>query len=178
MRTRIVFPLITLILGCCIVLAAEEAKEESKRESKNEKTEAFEKMKTLIGSWTGTMKEGGKDLPATARFQTISDGSVLAGWLGEGTPYEMVTMFHMDGDTLMATHYCAAHNQPRLVLVMDGERNRLVFVFKDGTNIKPEVGHMHQVAFILDGPNHHVEEWTYLKNDKKETSRFDFKRKK
>ena len=178
MRTRILFPCITLILSCCIGLAAEEAKEESKSEAKNEKAEAFEKMKTLVGSWTGTMKEGGEDLPATARFQTIADGSVLAGWLGEGTPYEMVTMFHMDGDTLMATHYCGAHNQPRMVLVMDGERNRLVFVFKDGTNIKPEVGHMHQVAFILDGPDHHVEEWTFLKGDKKETSRFDFKRKK
>jgi hypothetical protein len=177
MRNRIVYPFAILILGCCAVLAAEEAKEESKQESKSETTEAFDKMKMLIGSWEGTFKEGGKDLPATARFQTISDGSVLASWLGEGTPYEMVTMFHMDGDTLMATHYCAAHNQPRMVLVM-GEGNRLVFVFKDGTNIKPEVGHMHQVAFILDGPNHHIEEWTYLKNDKKETSRFDFKRKK
>ena len=168
----------TMILGCCIALAGEDAKEESKAEPKNEKTEAFEKMKTLVGSWAGTMKEGGKDLPATARFQTIADGSVLAGWLGEGTPYEMVTMFHMDGDTLMATHYCGAHNQPRMVLVMDGERNRLVFVFKDGTNIKPGVGHMHQVAFILDGPDHHIEEWTFLQGDKKETSSFDFKRKK
>ena len=175
--TRIVYPLITLILGCCIVFAAEEAKDESKQESKNEKAEAFEKMKKLIGSWTGTVKEGEKQLPTNARFQSVADGSVLAGWLEEGTSNEMVTMFHMDGDTLMATHYCAAHNQPRMVLVMDGERNRLVFVFKDGTNIKPEVGHMHQVTFILDGPNHHIEEWTYLKNDKKETTRFDFKRK-
>ena len=178
MRTRIVFPLITLLLGGSILFAAEERKEESKRESKNEKTEAFDKMKTLVGSWEGTLKEGGKDFPVTARFQTISDGSVLAGWLGEGTPHEMVTMFHMDGDSLMATHYCAAHNQPRMVLVMDGEHNRLVFAFKDGTNIKPEVGYMHQVAFILDGPNHHIQEWTFLKNDKKETSHFDFKRKK
>ena len=178
MQTRIVFPLITLMLGCCLASAAEEAQEKSKQESKSEKTEAFDKMKTLVGSWEGTMKEAGKDLPATARFQTISDGSVLAGWLGEGTPYEMVTMFHMDGDTLMATHYCAAHNQPRMVLVMDGDRNRLVFVFKDGTNIKPEVGYMHQVAFIFDRPNHHIQEWTFLKDDKKETSRFEFKRKK
>jgi hypothetical protein len=37
---------------------------------------------------------------------------------------------------------------------------------------------MHQVTFILDGANHHIQEWTYLKNDKKETTRFDFKRKK
>ena len=177
MKTRIVLPLVTVVLGFCVALA-EEAKEESKQESKNEKSEAFDKMKTLIGSWEGTMKEDGKEIAATARFQTVSDGSVLAAWLGEGTPYEMVTMFHMDGDSLMATHYCTGHNQPRFVLVMDGERNRLVFAFKDGTNIKPEVGYMHQVAFILDGQNHHIQEWTFLKNDKKETAQFDFKRKK
>ena len=176
MPIRIAYSLVIFILSCCLAIAAEDAKEESKQEPRNEKTEAFEKMKTLAGSWTGTMK-GDKDLPATARFQTVSDGSVLAAWLGEGTPYEMVTMFHMDGDTLMATHYCAGHNQPRFVLVMDGDRNRLVFAFKDGTNIKPEAGYMHQVTFILDGPNHHIQEWTYLKNDKKETSCFDFKRK-
>jgi hypothetical protein len=177
MQIRFAYSLVTLVLSCGIAIAAEQGKEESKQEAKNEKAEAFEKMKTLVGSWTGTMK-GEKDLPATARFQTVSDGSVLAAWLGEGSPYEMVTMFHMDGDRLMATHYCAGHNQPRFVLVMDGDRNRLVFAFKDGTNIKPEVGYMHQVTFILDGPDHHIQEWTYLKNDKKEISRFDFKRKK
>jgi hypothetical protein len=179
MRIRIFFPLSILILCGGVALMAEEAKEKPKEElGKVEKSEAFDKMKTLIGSWEGTFKEGDKNLPANARFQTVSDGSVLAAWLAEGTPYEMVTMFHMDGDTLMATHYCAAHNQPRMVLVMDGEHNRLVFAFKDGTNIRPDEGHMHQVAFIFDGPNHHIQEWTYLKSDKKETSRFDFKRKK
>jgi hypothetical protein len=182
MRNRIIILIVSVALGC-VAMAKEEPKDESKRESKEEassaeKHEAFEKMKTLIGSWEGTAKEGKTENPTNARFQSIADGSVLAGWLEEGTPHEMVTMFHMDGDTLMATHYCAAHNQPRMVLVMDGEHNRLVFVFKDGTNIKPEVGHMHQVAFILDGPNHHIEEWTYLKGGKKETTRFDFKRKK
>ena len=28
----------------------------------------------------------------------------------------------MDGNDLMATHYCAAHNQPRMVLVSGGDR--------------------------------------------------------
>jgi hypothetical protein len=83
----------------------------------------------------------------------------------------------MDGNQLMATHYCAAHNQPRMVLVNGGDQNRLVFKFKDGTNIQPDAGHMQQVAFIIDGPNHHIEEWTYLQNGKEDTTRFDFRRK-
>jgi hypothetical protein len=137
---------------------------------------AFDKMKTLVGSWEGSAEEGGQQIPTNARFQLISLGSALMGWLGERTSDEMGTMFHPDGDDLMATHYCAAHNQPRMVLVRGGDPNKLVFKFKDGTNIDPETGHMNQVVFIFDQPDHHVEEWTYLEKGKQMTGRFDFHR--
>jgi len=138
---------------------------------------AYDKMKALVGSWEGPANGGGKQTPASARFQLISDGSAIAAWLAEGTPHEMVTMFHMDGNQLMATHYCSAHNQPRLVLVAGSDPNRLVFKFKDGTNIRPHTGHMQMVTFIFDGPDRHSEEWTYLANGKEDTMRFDFHRK-
>jgi hypothetical protein len=139
---------------------------------------AFDKMKSLKGEWTGAMKEGGKDYPATARFAIVSDGSALMAWLGEGTPNEMVTVFHMDGKDLMGTHYCAAHNQPRFVVAESGDPNRIVFKFKDGTNILPHHGHMQEVTFIFDGPDHHIEDWGYMDKDGKVTTgRFDFKRK-
>jgi len=140
---------------------------------------SFDKMKTLEGAWVGTMMEAGKDYPATTRFALISDGSALMAWLGEGTPEEMVTIFHPDGKELMATHYCAAHNQPRLVAIPSDDPKRVLFKFKDGTNIGPHDGHMQQVAFIFDGADHHIEEWTYVDNQGKlTTGRFDFKRKK
>lgn len=138
----------------------------------------FDKMKTLEGSWAGAMVEAGKEYPATTRFVMVSDGSALMGWMGEGTPFEMVTIFHMDGKELMGTHYCAAHNQPRFVAVSGGDPDRIVFKFKDGTNIGPHDGHMQQVAFIFQGPDHHTEEWTYVDADGKlSTARFEFKRK-
>jgi hypothetical protein len=140
---------------------------------------SFDKMKALEGAWVGTMMEGGKEYPTTTRFQMVSDGSALMAWLSEGTPYEMVTIFHPDGNELMATHYCAAHNQPRFVAVSSADPNRIVFKFKDGTNIGPHDGHMQQVAFIFDGADHHIEEWTYVDNQGKlTTGSFDFKRKK
>ncbi|MGC2112179.1 MAG: hypothetical protein WA655_21855 [Candidatus Korobacteraceae bacterium] len=139
---------------------------------------SFDKMKTLDGSWVGAMVDGGKEYPATARFAMISDGSALMQWLGEGTPYEMVTIFHMDGQNFMATHYCAAHNQPRMVAVPSSDPKRVLFKFKDGTNIGPHDGHMQEVAFIFDGPDHHVEEWTSIdEHGKLSTGRFEFKRK-
>lgn len=139
----------------------------------------FDKMKTLDGSWVGGFVEGGKEYPATTRFMTVSDGSALMAWLGEGTPEEMVTIFYPDGKDLMGTHYCAAHNQPRFLAVPGDDPNRVVFKFKDGTNIGPHDGHMAGVTFIFDGPDHHMEDWTYIsKQGKESTSRFDFKRKK
>src|SRR5579859_331066 len=76
----------------------------------------FEKLKSLAGQWEGMTNEGGKDFQVTTSFRVVSDGSVLLNDLMGGTPHEMVTMFHMDGSHLMATHYCAAHNQPRFVM--------------------------------------------------------------
>lgn len=140
---------------------------------------SFDKMKTLQGAWVGTAVDGKEQFPANTRFQMVSDGSALMAWIGEGSPYEMVTIFHMDGPDLMATHYCAAHNQPRMVASPAGDANRLVFKFKDGTNIGPHDGHMQGVAFVFDGPNHHIEEWTYRDGQGKlSTSKFDFERKK
>jgi hypothetical protein len=139
---------------------------------------SFDKMKTLNGAWVGSVMEGGKQFPTTTRFMMVSDGSALMGWLNEGTADEMITVFHMDGQDFMATHYCAMHNQPRLVAVPSSDPNRVVFKFKDGTNIGAKDGHMEQVAFIFNGPDHHIEEWTFLENGKLTTAKFDFQRKK
>ncbi len=121
--------------------------------------------------------ENGKAMPTNARFQLISDGSALMAWLNESIADEMVTMFHMDGKGLMATHYCAAHNQPPLVLVSGGDPDKLVFKFKDGTNIAPGAGHMHQVTFLINAPDRHAEDWVYIDKGKETTAHFDFKRK-
>lgn len=140
---------------------------------------SFDKMKTLDGTWVGSVMEGGKQYPTNTRFMMVSDGSALMAWLNEGTPDEMVTIFHMDGPNLLATHYCSAHNQPRMVASSGGDANRLVFKFKDGTNIGPNDVHMQEVVFIFDGPDHHIQEWTSMDNHGKlSTGRFDFRRKK
>jgi hypothetical protein len=165
------FALLTFLLCLTTIFLADEHK------STVAANASFDKMKSLEGSWSGAMIEGGKDYPATARFKLVSDGSALMGWLGEGTPEEMVTVFHMDGSDLMATHYCGAHNQPRFTAVPGGNPNEIVFHFKDATNMGPHDGHMQGVTFIFDGPDHHIEDWSYM--DKKgtvSTAHFDFKR--
>lgn len=141
--------------------------------SPNTSNAAFDKMKSLVGSWEATSPKGIQN----AQFQLIADGSVLMNRLSGGMPHDMHTMFHMNGSEFMLTHYCAMHNQPRMVLIPGGDINKLVFKFKDGTNIEPGGGHMSQVAFFINGPNHHVEEWTFLANGQETTSRCEFRRK-
>lgn len=147
--------------------------------SKVEGNAAFEKMKALVGLWEGTTTPAGAGQEATqkASFQLFADGSALMSRLSGGMPHDMVTMFHMDGANVMATHYCARHNQPRFVLAPGGDPNKLIFKFKDGTNLEPATGHMNQIVFIIGGANHHIEEWTYLKDGQQTTSRSDFHRK-
>jgi hypothetical protein len=137
----------------------------------------LDKLKTLVGQWEGVMKEGGQEMPARTMFKTVSGGSVLMNILAEGSPYEMVTMFHVDQKDVMATHYCAAMNQPRFKAVPAGP-NQVAFEFKDGTNINADDSHMQKIVFTFDGPDHHIEEWTSREKGKDSIGRFDFKRKK
>src|SRR5579862_770130 len=75
--------------------------------------DAFEKMKSLVGTWE--QPSGGHTFRTVYRL-TGAD-SALMETLGPNTPEEMVSMYHMDDDRLLLTHYCAAHNQPTLKLV-------------------------------------------------------------
>jgi hypothetical protein len=72
----------------------------------------------------------------------------------------MVTMIHPDGKRLLATHYCAAHNQPRMALVPSAAPNQVAFTFVDGTNIGPGETHMQGVIFTFVDADHHEEAWS------------------
>ena len=39
---------------------------------------AFDKLKTLVGSWQGTYEEGNVKMPTNARFKLVSANSALA----------------------------------------------------------------------------------------------------
>jgi hypothetical protein len=139
---------------------------------------AFDKLKALAGEWEGEMRKDGKDIPTTTSFRVVSDGSALMDLMNSGTPHEMVTMFHMDGKDLLATHYCAAHNQPRFRFVSTSEPNTVKFEFRDATKLSsPTAPHMVGVKFTLVDANHHFEDWTFLENGHTGTTRFDYHRK-
>jgi hypothetical protein len=124
-------------------------------------TPEWQKLRSLVGAWDGWVEEGGKKLDTHVEVRMTGDGSAVMHVQDRDTPHEMVTMFHPDGTRLLATHYCAAHNQPRLALVPAPAPNQLAFDFVDGTNIGPGDGHMKHLVITFRDADHHDEAWTY-----------------
>ncbi len=135
----------------------------------------FEKMKLLVGEWKGTSMDG---KPATVAYTLVSDNSALMERLAMGGDSEMVTMYHPDGDHLMMTHYCSAHNQPRMRsnAVGAGGRN-IAFDLVDVTNLSaPDAGHMKRLVVTFADNDHFTQEWTWTQQGKDMTVVITFER--
>ena len=107
---------------------------------------AMEILKTLSGDWVRetTGSEHGANTPV-ASFNVTAAGSAIIKTTGEGTPNEMATIFHMDGDQLLQTHYCALMNAPVLRFEQSDRPGELKFVFHGGTNFDVAVdAHFHE----------------------------------
>ena len=88
--------------------------------------------------------EHGANTPV-ASFKVTAAGSAIVETTGEGTPNEMATIFHMDGDQLLQTHYCALMNAPVLRFEKSDKPGELKFVFHGGTNFDVAVdAHYHE----------------------------------
>ena len=124
-------------------------------------TPEWQQLRSLLGQWRDNTEQNGKKYEAALEVRMTGDGSAIMHWMDPGTPHEMVTMFHPDGSTLLATHYCSAHNQPRLQMVSAPGPRQIAFRFKDGTNIGPGDGHMVGLVITFIDANHHDEAWSY-----------------
>ncbi len=129
-------------------------------------TPEWQAIKSLAGNWEGSAEDEGKKTPATVEMRVTGDGSAVMQVMSKGTPYEMVTMFHPDGDRVLATHYCATHNQPRMALVKSQAANQIRFEFVDGTNIKPGDLRMQRLVLTIIDADHHTETWTSVADGK------------
>jgi hypothetical protein len=137
----------------------------------------FEKMKSLVGEWQGKSSDGNA---AKVSYTLVSDNSALMERLAMGGESEMVTMYYPDGDHMMMTHYCSAHNQPRMRSQMGfREGKNIVFDLVDVTNLSsPDAGHMKKLAVTFVDEDRFTQEWTWKEKGKEGTVIIQFQRKK
>jgi hypothetical protein len=113
----------------------------------------FERMKSLVGTWTGKVDMGNGPVEMTATYTLIAGGSVLEERVFAGTPQEMTTMYYDRNGKLAATHYCVLGNRPQFFLKSsDKDSLTLDFDKSCGIDTKKE-SHMHTFKIVFNDPN-------------------------
>jgi len=150
--------------------------------------QSFDTMKTLAGVWLGPVKVEPPmpemdDKPLRVSMRVTSRGNALVHEMNEDKPQvdptsydHPVTMFYLDGDRLLLTHYCDAGNRPRMAARVSPDGKTVEFDFIDVAG-STEPGHMNHAVFTIIDSNHHTEDWTYLMpGDKPMHAHFDLQR--
>jgi hypothetical protein len=132
-------------------------------------TGTFDQLKALQGTWKGS---NGKGHEEAVTFRLIANGGVLqqdtqAGDdpTGKG---RMSTMYQIDGDRLLATHYCNTGTTPRLLATgFDDAAHTVTFSYLDGVNLASrDHGHMDKMVLHLVDANHFTTRWTWYEDGK------------
>jgi len=162
MKTRRIAVAVMLVLTVPLTFAVSDAQK------------SFDQLKSLSGSWEGKASSG---KPVHVAFRVTSMGSALMSEIkGED---DMITMFNLDGERLLMTHYCGAGNQPRMLATTSADGKTITFDFLDATNLASSgAGHMNRVVISMLDAKHHTEEWNFIDHGKAMKEVFDLRREK
>jgi len=129
---------------------------------------ALEKLKALAGDWVEIEPKVGEKGAVAVMYRVTGAGSAVVSTLAPGTPHEMVSVWHRDGNDLVMTHYCAAQNQPRF-RTRTVPANVIAMEFDGGTNLDSAKDvHIHAVKVELLGEDEIRETWIGWKDGKTE----------
>ena len=141
---------------------------------KSDAQKSFDHLKTLAGTWQGAVTtdppqaDMGNGALTQVSLRVTSRGNAMvhemkeAGKADDPTRYDHpVTMFYLDNDRLLLTHYCDAGNRPRMVAKTSPDGKTVEFDFLDVAG-STQYGHMHHAVFTVIDANHHTEDWTYM----------------
>jgi hypothetical protein len=135
---------------------------------------AFAQLQTLVGEWEGKTEKG---RALKVSYRLTAAGTVLIETWTLGPQRESLTLYHMDDESLLATHYCPVGNQPRLRLTEGGSASLFAFEFVSATNLpKPEAAHQHRFEMELLDANSFARSETYLENGKGDAERIVYSR--
>ena len=169
----------SVLMVSVIALVAGVALTEAAAQTTSPNQARFEALKKLAGDWVEVGKDGKPTATVLTSIRVTAGGTAIHETIFPGTDKEMVTLYHLDGDDLILTHYCVLGNQPRLKAEPGKDAKRIAFKFSGGTNLKsPDDMHMHDATLILIDNDHFRAEWTACKDGKAcHQANFDFVRK-
>jgi hypothetical protein len=104
-------------------------------------TEQFE----LIRSWEGRWQVAETDALKIV-FEKTARGSVMVERWETSAGLHSMTLYHMDGESLIATHYCPQGNQPRLES-RTASSGEIRLAFRDVTDLDAGESHTHELWF-------------------------------
>jgi hypothetical protein len=157
---------VSAIMVVLLLTASALASDYAQRANADLSKQAYAQIKLLVGKWIGKSTKGWTD---RIEFNLLAGGSAVEERSFDAHPGEtMLTIFHMDGDRLMLTHYCAAKNQPRLLATnISPDSKTIEFTFTDATNLHSrDKGHMDKAIYRFIDNNHFTTRWTWYLDGK------------
>ena len=159
-----------LLIGLLVLIgrgtsAAQTMSPPTKPAAQSDAQKVFEKMKALAGSWQGTIM----GIPINVTIRAASSGTAIlheATTGGGRPPDHEITMFYVDGDRLVATHYCDSGNRARFEGKVSPDGKNIEFSFLDVAG-NTRGGLVKSMAFTMIDANHHVIELTFIMPDGK-----------
>ncbi len=136
---------------------------------------AFSRLKTLAGDWEADTQMGKVHLS----YEVIAGGTALVERETAEKMPPMLTVYYLDGNRLLLTHYCMAGNQPRMqAKTFNPKTGEVDFQFLDATNLgSPDAGHMHDARIRMADKDHLISAWDFYENgQRKRTETFQYSR--
>jgi hypothetical protein len=163
-------------IGTAILVVGTFSAAKAQSHDRTKSDAAFKQLTTLAGEWEA-IQDG---TPVRETYTVTAHGSALLVQTKSADGTAMITMVTVDGDHLIATHYCSAGNQPQMVNRGPGDlRSGLNFSLERITGLKtPDDWHNTGLTIILDDNDHMTQHWTYLYKGQSGTTDFHYTRKK
>lgn len=133
--------------------------------AQSEAKKAFGKLKTLAGSWQGTVM----DVSINFTIRAVSSGTSIlheGNTSGGRPPNHEITMFHLEGDRLLATHYCDSGNRSHLEGKISSDEKSIEFSFLEVAG-NTRGGYLKDLVITLIDADHHRVDFTFVMPDGK-----------
>lgn len=144
------------LLGMAVPLFAQESEVDQAKPSSQQQF-------ALIASWEGRWQVAETEALQIV-FEPSARGKTIVERWETASGLHSITVYHMDGDALIATHYCPQGNQPRLES-RGGESGEIRFTFRDVTDLDSGESHTHELLFTSQADGAIIRTEVYMGED-------------